>query len=241
MIVNICCLIIFITYFAICALLSYYFIKKRSIWNSIFSLDAIWISLRELVVCPEHFLIWLPFIDFENNECSEKKKINDDARIHIKKIIEHIAHILKNIINIKQNDKQNDKHNNNHNNNNNLEKMKWILEGTMKDFDRMYEENAIFYNNLSNSYDILNDKCKNNKEKSNEKGNEIVNEKVSLEDLVIIDNNIELCENISNILAIFSNADYKLLNQMDSGYMKSLIYDLIESIRIYKIDCLMQD
>ena len=58
---------------------------------------------------------------------------------------------------------------------------------------------------------------------------------------IIIDNNIELCENISNILAIFSNADYKLLNQMDSGYMKSLIYDLIESIRIYKIGCLMQD
>jgi hypothetical protein len=119
--------------------------------------------------------------------------------------------------------------------------MKWTLEGTMKDFDRMYEENANFYNNLSNSYDILNDKCKNNKEKSNEKNNEKSNQKVSLEDLVIIDNNIELCENISNILSIFSNADYKLLNQVDSGYMKLLIYDLIESIRIYKIDCLMQD
>ena len=239
MIVNICCLIIFITYFVICGLLAYYFIKKRSIWNSIFSIDAIWISLKELVICPEHFLIWLPFIDFENNECSEKKKINDDARIQIKKIIEHIANILKDVINIKQNN-----HNHNHSHNQNLDKMKWILEGTMKDFYHMYDENAIFYNNLSNSYDILNDKCKNNvkeKEKDNEKITEKVSEKISLEDLVIIENNIELCENISNVLNIFTDSDYKVLNQIDSGYMKSLIYDLIESIRIYKIGCLMQD
>ena len=225
--VKIYCIIILITYLSICALLSYYFIKKRTIWNSLFSLESIYNSFKELIVCPEHFLIWLPFIEFENTACSDKKKLNDDARIQIKKILEHIVNIMKDISIVKKNKK---------NINNNLEKIKWVLEGTMKDFDQMYDENSIFYNNLASSYDILNDKCKKN-EKHNEKDNSLI----LLEDLVILENNIELCENISNVLGIFSISEYKVLNEIDSGYMKSLIYDLIESIRIYKIECLMQE
>jgi hypothetical protein len=236
--VKIYCIIILITYLSICALLSYYFIKKRPIWNSLFSLESIYNSFKELILCPEHFLIWLPFIEFENTSCSDKKKLNDDARIQIKKILEHIVNIMKDISILKIN--KNNINNLNNNLNNNLEKIKWVLEGTMKDFDQMYDENAIFYNNLASSYDILNDKCKKNenyKDKDNEKDNSLI----SLEDLVILENNIELCENISNVLAIFTISEYKVLNEIDSGYMKSLIYDLIESIRIYKIECLMQE
>ena len=240
--VKIYCIIILITYLSICALLSYYFIKKRTIWNSLFSLESIYNSFKELIVCPEHFLIWLPFIEFENTSCSDKKKLNDDARTQIKKILEHIVNIMKDISILKKNKKNINNLNNNLNNN--LEKIKWVLEGTMKDFDQMYDENAIFYNNLASSYDILNDKCKKNenyKDKDNEKDNEKDNSLISLEDLVILENNIELCENISNVLAIFTISEYKVLNEIDSGYMKSLIYDLIESIRIYKIECLMQE
>ena len=225
-----CCIIIFITYCSICALLSYYFIKKRPIWNSLFSLDSIYNSFKELIVCPEHFLIWLPFIEFENTACSDKKKLNDDARIQIKKILEHIANIMKDISFVKTNK------NSKNSINNNLEKIKWVLEGTMKDFDRMYDENSIFYNNLANSYEILNEKCK-----KKEKDNENTDYLLSLENLVILENNIEICKNISNVLSIFTISEYKVLNEIDSGYMKSLIYDLIESIRIYKIECLIQE
>ena len=225
-----CCIIIFITYCSICALLSYYFIKKRPIWNSLFSLDSIYNSFKELIVCPEHFLIWLPFIEFENTACSDKKKLNDDARIQIKKILEHIANIMKDISFVKTNK------NSKNSINNNLEKIKWVLEGTMKDFDRMYDENSIFYNNLANSYEILNEKCK-----KKEKDNENTDSLLSLENLVILENNIEICESIYNTLSIFTISEYKVLNDIDSGYMKSLIYDLIENIRIYKIECLMQE
>ena len=225
-----CCIIIFITYCSICALLSYYFIKKRHIWNSLFSLDSIYNSFKELIVCPEHFLIWLPFIEFENTACSDKKKLNDDARIQIKKILEHIANIMKDISFVKTNK------NSKNSINNNLEKIKWVLEGTMKDFDRMYDENSIFYNNLANSYEILNEKCK-----KKEKDNENTDSLLSLENLVILENNIEICESIYNTLSIFTISEYKVLNDIDSGYMKSLIYDLIENIRIYKIECLMQE
>jgi len=198
----------------------------------LFSIESIYNSFKELIVCPEHFLIWLPFIEFENTACSDKKKINNDARTQIKKILEHIANIMKDISIVKKNkNSKNSKNNININSNNNLEKIKWVLEGTMKDFDQMYDENSIFYNNLANSYEILNDKCK-----KKEKDNSLI----SLEDLVILENNIELCENISNVLAIFTISEYKVLNEIDSGYMKSLIYDLIESIRIYKIECLIK-
>ena len=225
MIVKLLCIIIFIIYCIICAMLSYYFIKKRSIWDSLFSLESLYNSIRELIVCPEHFLIWIPYIEFENTECSNKRKTNNDARIQIKKILEHITNIMKNISILKSNN-SNSKHN--------LENIKWVLEGTMKDYDRMYDENAEFYNNLANSYEILNEKCK----KKNDKEDNIL--QLSLEDLVILENNIELCENVSNILSVFSDSEYKLLNQIESGYMTSLLYDLIENIRIYKIISLMQ-
>ena len=109
-----------------------------------------------------------------------------------------------------------------------IEKIKWIIEGTMKDFDRMYNEKAEFYIKLADSYDILYDKM-------NLKHN---NTCLLLEDLVILENNIEVCDNILNILSIFYIDDYKLLFQIESGYMSLFIYNLIENIRMYKIMCM---
>ena len=226
MIIQICCFLIFITYFAICALLSYYFIKKRTIWDSMFSSNTIWNLLTELILCPEHFLIWIPCIEFENTSCSTNKKLKDNAKLQVKKVLVHIKNQLDLISNI------------NSVNNNcdidlnivlDIDKTKWLIEGTMKDFERIYDETAEFYNKLANSYDILYNKS--NKSDS----------AFTIEDLVILEYNVEICENISNILSIFNN--YKLLfidNVIESGYMRCLLYDIIENIKIYKILCLLE-
>ena len=105
----------------------------------------------------------------------------------------------------------------------------------MKDFERIYDETAEFYNKLANSYDILYNKS-NNSNNSNKSDSAF-----TIEDLVILEYNVEICENISNILSIFNN--YKLLfidNVIESGYMRCLLYDIIENIKIYKILCLLE-
>jgi len=226
MLIQICCFLIFITYFAICALLSYYFIKKRTIWDSMFSSNTIWNLLKELILCPEHFLIWIPCIEFENTSCSTNKKLKDNAKLQVKKVLVHIKNQLDLISNINS-------VNNNCDINLNIildiDKTKWLIEGTMKDFERIYDETADFYNKLANSYDILYNKS--NKSDS----------AFTIEDLVILEYNVEICENISNILSIFNN--YKLLfidNVIESGYMRCLLYDIIENIKIYKILCLLE-
>ena len=239
MIILSSCIIIFVTYLAICGLLTYYFIKQRIIWDELFSINIIWNSLRELFICPEHFIILLPFIDFENTKCVEKRQVYDDTRIKIKKVLEHIRN---NIIDIRDVGDVCNIGNYNIGNYNicNIEKIKWIIEGTVKDFDRMYDEKAEFYIKLADSYDILYDKM-------NLKHNS--NTCLSLEDLVILENNIEVCDNILNVLSIFyekdnnnnddnNNNNYKLLFQIESGYMSLFIYNLIENIRMYKIMCM---
>jgi len=226
MIILVCCIIIFLTYVSLCLLLGYYFIKARPIWDAIFSIKSILHEYKEFLFCPEHFIIWLPWIDFEDTQCVLDKKKTDDSRIQIKKVLDYVNNIMKNISSININ---NNIENINNNKICNLEKIKWVLEGTMKDFNRMYDENTEFYNNLSSSYNILHKV--NNKVNDNDNDNSFL----SLEDLVIIENNMELCENISKVLSVFSESEYKLLIHIESGYMKALLYDLIENIRIYRI------
>ena len=218
-------------------MLSYYFIKKRKVWDSIFSLEAIQNSITELLMCPEHFLIWLPFIDFENTICVEEKKQSDDARDNIKKVLEHISIIMKDMVDVNIDGSGLGSGGSSCGN---IKKIKWILEGTLKDFDKMYDETSEFYNKLAGSYDILNDKVK--KGKDGKDGGDSVgkNTILLLEDLVFIDNNIEVSNNISSILSIFTENDYKLLFQIENGYMSSFLYDFIENIRIYRLSCMMK-
>lgn len=225
MIILSCCIIIFITYLAICGLLSYYFIKKRQIWNTLFSLEAICNTIKELFLCPEHFVIWFPLFEFEETQCVLDRKIKDETKENIRKILVHINKYINEI-----------QHISGIGSSNNIKKLKWLLDGTMSDFDRMYEENAEFYNKLAGSYDTLN---VNNKHTiSLHEG--FPKSCLALEDLVVLENNIELCENISNILNVFCNSEYKLLlSQIENGYIKSLLYELIENVKIYKIRCMM--
>ncbi len=110
----------------------------------------------------------------------------------------------------------------------------------MKEFEHMYEESAEFYYKLASSYDKLKNTQTHTDTTTKEKQNESRESQYSLEDLVIIENNIEICDNIANILSIISDTNYKLLNQIESRYIVALLYDLIEDIRLYKAKCMIE-
>jgi hypothetical protein len=92
----------------------------------------------------------------------------------------------------------------------------------------MYEETAEFYTKLSGSYTILNE---NENESSNSKSKSKTNTG-SLENLVVLENNIEYCD---SILKLLESIDFELLFQIENKYILLLIYNLIENIKIYKI------
>jgi len=54
--------------------------------------------------------------------------------------------------------------------------------------------------------------------------------------MTIIENNIEQCDTILNLLELINNNDYKTLLQKKNNYIICLISKLIESIRMYKIE-----
>jgi len=244
MIILTCCIIIFITYLAIVGLLSYYFIKKRPIWNAIFSLDTICNTIKEIFICPEHFIIWCPLIDFDEkqSQCVIDRKKKNELKENIRKILIHIQKYINEIqtLNINSNDvNSNDVNSNDVNSNdmNNIKKLKWILDGTMSEFDRMYDADADFYFKLAGSYDIL----KVNNKYTNSLNSGFPKSHLALENLIVLEHNSEICDNILNILNVFYNDDYKLLlSQIESGYIKSLLYDIIENVKIYKIKCNME-
>ena len=226
MLVLALCIIIFITYLLICGLVAYYFIKKRKIWDSLFTYDEIYNLLRESILCPIHFILWIPGIDFENNTCTEYVLNSHKSSLKLQSILHTVLRNMKNISRIQNTSKTN-----------NISKQLWILEGTMKDYERLYTETAEFYYKMSGSYDTLTGSGIHNNKTEDKSTDTYL---ATLEDLVILENNIEVCETIYNILSVFIDSQNKLLNQIESGFMKALLYDLIENIRIYKVKCLLE-
>ena len=235
MIIQSCCITILITYICIFGLLTYYFIKKRSIWNELFNINNIKDSLMEIFLCPEHFIIYIPGILFEKTACITKtqliKKTKDKIRIILTKI--NIIFKKMNDIGIEDKDMNSDM-------NSNIKQVKWVLEGTIDNFNHMYEETADFYNKLYGSYDVLHNKSNNEKNENSNVNN--TNNLITLEKLVLIESNIENCDIILLLLEyIYSNKDdketldFETLFQMKNNYMICLIYHLIESVRFYKI------
>ena len=53
--------------------------------------------------------------------------------------------------------------------------------------------------------------------------------------MIIIENNIEKCDTILNLLELINNNDYETLLQKENNYIICLISNLIEIIRMYKI------
>ena len=245
MIIIVCCITIFITYILMFSLITYYFIKKRPLLNELFSIDNIMNTLVEIFACPEHFIIYIPGIIFENTPCVEKIRMKNKNKEKIKIILTKINKLLK-----KMNDIDSDSDSgsgsdsdSDSDNDSNILQVKWVLEGTLENFNHMYDETAVFYTKLSGSYSILSGK--ENKKKSidssnnldsldNTKNTKNTKKLITLEKYVLIENNIEHCDSILSLLELIDYKDNTMF-QIENNYILCLIYNLIESVRIYKL------
>ena len=256
MIIALCC-IIFITYISICGLLTYYFIKQRKIWDKLFTLDAISQTIDdfitncfiEMFACPEHFIIWIPNMIMENTPCVSKRKEAVTLRAKVKVLLD----ILKHNISILQDEKQ-DLYIKGARGAEALAKIKWILEGTTKEFYTVYNEPSNVYYKLIESYDILgkgNNKEEKEEKEEKEKDNKYKDDKLSLDDLYLLENEIEVCDNILNIINssdIIKTLEHNCYNKDNceakyeedgngnsNSYILALMYDIIDCIRLKKI------
>ena len=235
MIIIVCCITIFITYILMFGLITYYFIKKRALWNEIFSIDTIMNTLVEIFACPEHFIIYIPRMIFENTPCVEKKRIKNETKEKTKIILNKINKLFKKMSDIECDECDDD---DDDDTNSNISQVKWILEGTLENFTHMYEESAEFYTKLSGSYSILSgkeNKIKSIDTKDNlDSINKYTKNLITLEKYVLIENNIEHCDSILSLLELIDNRNTTMF-QIENNYMICLIYNLIESVRLYKL------
>lgn len=250
MIIALCC-IIFITYISIFGLLTYYFIKQRKIWNKLFTLDAISQTIDdfitncfiEMFACPEHFIIWIPNMIMENTPCVTRRKESITLRAKVKVLLD----TLKHNISILQDEKQDLYINKN--NKNTLKRLKWILEGTTKEFYTVYNEPSNVYYKLIESYNILGKgNNKEEKDEKDEKEEKEKDDKLSLDDYYVLENELEVCDNILNIINSIDiikilehncynkdNCEGKYEDGNSNSYILALIYDIIDCIRLKKI------
>ena len=238
MIIIVCCITILITYILMFGLITYYFIKKRALWNEIFSIDTIMNTLVEIFACPEHFIIYIPRMIFENTPCVEKTRIKNETKEKTRIILNKINKIFKKMSDIEC-DECDDKDDTN--TNSNISQVKWILEGTLENFTHMYEESAEFYTKLSGSYSILSgkeNKIKRIDTKDNLNSiNKYTKNLITLEKYILIENNIEHCDSILSLLELIDTRNTTMF-QIENNYMICLIYNLIESVRLYKLSFL---
>ena len=243
MVVLVCCITLFITFIAIFLLLTYYFIKKRTVWNELFNLNTIIETVMELVVCPEHFIIYIPGIILETTECIKKTQINNDTKLKIKTVLTKVNQCINKIELLDTYNSSNDNNDNDNDNDNDIKIIKWVLQGTMIHYNTMYRETGKFFNKVSGSYILLNKNSENknndnnnNNNNNNDNKNNNNNNLITLEKMTIIENNIEQCNTILNLLELIDNNDYETLLEKENNYIICLISKLLESIRMYKIE-----
>ena len=228
MIVLVCSITLFMTFIAIFLLLTYYFIKKRTIWNELFNLNTIIETVMELFVCPEHFILYIPGIVLETTDCIKKTHTNNNTELKLKTLLTKINKCINKIELIDETTTNN--------NNNEIKTIKWVLQGTMVNYNYMFKENATFYNKVSGSYILLNKNSKNDNENDNDNNNDNNNSLITLEKLTIIENNIEQCDTILNLLELITKNDYETLLEKENNYILCLLSKLLESIRMYKVE-----
>ena len=246
MIIALCC-IIFITYISIFGLLTYYFIKQRKIWDKLFTLEAISQTINdfitncfiEMFACPEHFIICIPNMIMENTPCIAKRKEAVTLRAKVKILLD----TLKHNISILQDEKK-DLYIKGARGAEALAKIKWILEGTTKEFYTVYNEPSNVYYKLIESYDILGkgNKKGEKKEKAQKDEENNKDDKLSLNDFYILENELEVCNNILNIInnsGIIKTLEHNCYNEGktedSNSYILALMYDIIDCIRLKKI------
>ena len=199
-----------------------------------------------MFACPEHFIIWIPNMIMENTPCIEKRKEAITLRAKVKVLLD----TLKNNISIIRDEKQD--LGINKNNKNTLKQIKWILEGTTKEFYTVYNEPSNVYYKLIESYDILgkgNNKDEKEEKDEKEKDNKYKDDKLSLDDFYILENELEVCDNILNIIKssdiikilehnCYNKDNYEGKNEdgNSNSYILALMYDIIDCIRLKKIN-----
>ena len=197
-------------------------------------------TLVEIFACPEHFIIYIPRMIFENTPCVEKKRMKNETKEKTRIILNKINKLFKKMSDIEYNecDDNDDSDGTNTNTNSNISQVKWVLEGTLENFNHMYEETAEFYTKLSGSYSILSgkeNKIKSIDTKDNlDSINKYTKNLITLEKYVLIENNIEHCDSILSLLELIDTRNTTMF-QIENNYMICLIYNLIESVRLYKI------
>jgi len=194
-----------------------------------------------MFACPEHFIIWIPNMIMENTPCVAKRKEAITLRAKVKVLLD----TLKNNISILQDEKK-DLYIKGARGAEALTKIKWILEGTTKEFYTVYNEPSNVYYKLIESYDILGKGNKKEKEEEKEKKDKDNDRKLSLDDLYVLENELEVCDNIlkfihfSDIMKTlehncYNKDNYKAKDENNNSYILALMYDIIDCIRLKKI------
>jgi hypothetical protein len=199
--------LIFIIYITFIGLSIYYFIKHRNIWESIFNLD----SIMEIFACPEHLIIPIPGIILENTKCIIERNKKFERK---EKIFELLKNIQKNLDIISGDDKIFISE---------FKCLKWILKGSINDYEIIYEQSQDIFYKLLESHQILNSNDNN------------INNKINIDDLqiehYIIENNLEICEKLIESVKIFI---LDVMKDLQSQYTFALLLKIYYLLQNYK-------
>lgn len=221
-IVILLCLIIFITYVAICSILAYYFLKHRTtIWNKTF-IDLM--NICEYFECPIHSIFWIPNIVLTRDNCSlcKQELLENDQHIKQLNILASVYKLFKQI----------DKSIICQNKNNlsiDYNMFQWLLEGSIKDYEMIKAERADVYYKLKETYNTLKENHSSNSETRH----------IQLEHITQLEHNIELCNQINNkIKNIFQNSENitdTVVISINSQYLLALFIDINQFIQLLNI------
>lgn len=215
-IVILLCLTIFIIYLAICGILAYYFIKHRNIWNKTFN----FIDCFDCFDCQIHTILWIPNILMINKtdcatDCAICKEEENDNKIYLQdlQVLVSVYKLFKEIDKtcISQNV---------YGLQDTWYMFIWLLEGSIKDYEMIKDERANVYYKLKETYE--------NTSLNNHSSN--TENILSLENISYLENNIELCNKITNIFKEngFRENGFK---EIKSYYLFALMIDIDEYIK----------
>ena len=219
--------LIFIIYIAFIGLSIYYFIKHREFWNSLFSIESITDCIMEIIACPEHLIIPIPGIILENTKCVDEKKKDVKRK---GEILEVLKNVYRNIDIISGDDKIFTSE---------LKCIKWILQGSINDYEIVYNQSPDIFYKLIETHKALNtnnsteDKDNNNNDnENNHKNNENTEKNNQLEmEPHIIENNIEICETLIEFVKPFILDGIELIQSQYPFALLLKIYNLLEQIK----------
>lgn len=214
--------------------LVYLFMYKREYFNKLFDM--------EYIMCPKHCIFPIPGIVYDLDNCSAK---DDNLGIHdyflklVKSRLEILEYLFPNCENKYFND--------------NINKYKWIINGSISDMNRLIVDNDsrggktfMGLNDLFSKNDNVNEVKNEEKNQNNIKEQELKDEKevkakeqdflnfnVSLEDMNSIDTAVLMCD------AVLEFINEKYLLEVNYNYMLALclnvkiFFETIKYILVY--------